>query len=59
MNRTLIMRIGGALVVVAILGLLIPVIGPWVGLGSALWLNSSKPTKRILKQEWTSTWGSG
>ena len=35
MNRTLIMRIGGALVVVAILGLLIPVIGPWVGLGSA------------------------
>lgn len=35
MNRTLIMRIGGVLVVVAILGLLIPVIGPWVGLGSA------------------------
>lgn len=35
MNRTLVMRIGGALVVVAILGLLIPVIGPWVGLDSA------------------------
>ena len=35
MNRTLVVRIGGALVVVAILGLLIPVIGPWVGLDSA------------------------
>ena len=35
MNRNLIMLIGGVLVVVAILGLLIPVIGPWIGLGSA------------------------
>jgi uncharacterized membrane protein (UPF0127 family) len=35
MNRKLIVRIGGILVVVAILGLVIPVVGPWIGLGSA------------------------
>jgi uncharacterized membrane protein (UPF0127 family) len=35
MNRTLIIRLGGGLVIVAILGLIIPVLGPWLGLGSA------------------------
>lgn len=34
MNRTLIVRIGGILVVVAILGLIVPVVGPWLGLRS-------------------------
>lgn len=40
MNRTLIVRIGGILIVVALLGLIVPVVGPWLGLGSA-----SKPAR--------------
>jgi hypothetical protein len=40
MNRKLITRVGGVLVVIAILGLVIPVIGPWIGLGS-----ESKPKR--------------